>query len=42
VRDEALHGGGRNPIYRKRSRLQLTVNQNFRDHGTLFLNVSSR
>jgi outer membrane usher protein len=42
VRDQAMHGSHGNAVYRERSRLQLTVNQNFKEHGTLFLNVSSR
>lgn len=42
VRDEAMHAGDINSVYRQRNRLQLTVNQNFKDHGTVFLSASSQ
>ena len=42
VRDQAMHGGDLHSLYHQRSRLQLTVNQNFKDHGTLFLSASSQ
>ena len=42
VRDQAMHGGDINSVYRQRNRLQLTVNQNFKDHGTVYLSASSQ
>ena len=42
VRDLAMHGGDTNSVYRQRNRFQLTVNQNFKDHGTVFLSASSQ
>ncbi|CAE6738096.1 fimbria/pilus outer membrane usher protein [Paraburkholderia domus] len=42
VRDLAMHGGDTNSVYRQRNRLQLTVNQNLKDHGTVFLSASSQ
>lgn len=42
VRDLASHGGDINTVFRERNRLQLTVNQNFKDKGTVFLSASSR
>jgi outer membrane usher protein len=42
LRDQALHGGDINSVYRQRSRLQLTVNQNFKDQGSVFLSASSQ
>ncbi|MFL9866710.1 fimbrial biogenesis outer membrane usher protein [Paraburkholderia fungorum] len=42
VRDLAMHGGDTNSVYRQRNRMQLTVNQNFKDHGTVFLSASSQ
>jgi outer membrane usher protein len=42
MRDAAMHGGDMDSIYRQRSRLQLTINQNFKDNGTVFLSVSSQ
>jgi outer membrane usher protein len=42
VRDQAMHGGDINSVYRQRNRLQLTINQNFKDHGSVFLSASSQ
>jgi outer membrane usher protein len=42
MRDQAMRGGDLNSLYRQRSRLQLTVNQNIKDHGTLFVSASSQ
>ncbi|CAE6746040.1 fimbria/pilus outer membrane usher protein [Paraburkholderia haematera] len=42
VRDLAMHGGDTNSVYRQRNRFQLTVNQNFKEHGTVFLSASSQ
>ncbi|KAE8762033.1 fimbria/pilus outer membrane usher protein [Paraburkholderia madseniana] len=42
VRDAALHGGDINSVDRQRNRLQVTVNQNFKDQGTVFLSASSQ
>jgi outer membrane usher protein len=42
VRDAALHGGDINLVDRQRNRFQVTVNQNFKDHGTVFLSASSQ
>ncbi|MFM0203875.1 fimbrial biogenesis outer membrane usher protein [Paraburkholderia fungorum] len=42
VRDLAMRGGDTNSVYRQRNRFQLTVNQNLKDHGTVFLSASSQ
>ena len=42
VRDQAMHGGDTNSVYRTRNRLQLTVNQNFKNYGSVFLSASSQ
>jgi outer membrane usher protein len=42
VRDLAMHGGDTNSVYRQRNRFQLSVNQNFKDHGTVFLSASAQ
>ncbi|HEY1998141.1 fimbria/pilus outer membrane usher protein [Paraburkholderia sp.] len=42
VRDMALHGGDINAVDRQRDRLQITVNQNFKDHGSVFLTASAQ
>ncbi|CAB3656563.1 Outer membrane usher protein HtrE [Paraburkholderia sediminicola] len=42
VRDLAMHGGDTNAVYRQRNRFQLSVNQNFKDHGTVFLSASAQ
>ncbi|SOE99175.1 outer membrane usher protein [Burkholderia sp. OK233] len=42
VRDLAMRGGDTNSVYRQRNRFQLTVNQNFKEHGTVFLNASAQ
>ena len=42
VRDYALHGGDADNVYRERGRLQVTVNQNLKEHGSVFASVSSQ
>ncbi|MFM0341105.1 fimbria/pilus outer membrane usher protein [Paraburkholderia fungorum] len=42
VRDLAMRGGDMNSVYRQRNRFQVTVNQNFKDHGSVFLNASAQ
>ncbi|MFM0736872.1 fimbrial biogenesis outer membrane usher protein [Paraburkholderia xenovorans] len=42
VRDLAMRGGDTNSVYRQRNRFQLTVNQNLKSHGTVFLSASSQ
>ncbi|MEZ0600694.1 fimbria/pilus outer membrane usher protein [Paraburkholderia sp. IW21] len=42
VRDLAIHGGDTNSVYRQRNRFQLSVNQNFKDRGTVFLSASAQ
>lgn len=42
VRDLAMRGGDIDTVYRQRNRFQLTVNQNFRDYGTVFLSASAQ
>ncbi|MFM0076901.1 fimbrial biogenesis outer membrane usher protein [Paraburkholderia sediminicola] len=42
VRDLAMHGGDTNSVYRQRNRFQVTVNQNFKEHGTVFLSASAQ
>jgi outer membrane usher protein len=42
MRDMAMHGGDTNSIYRQRGRFQLTINQNFKDHGSVYLSASSQ
>ncbi|HEX3636115.1 MAG TPA: fimbria/pilus outer membrane usher protein, partial [Paraburkholderia sp.] len=42
VRDLAMRGGDTNSVYRQRNRFQLTVNQNIKDHGSVFLSASSQ
>ncbi|MEX3933617.1 fimbria/pilus outer membrane usher protein [Paraburkholderia phymatum] len=42
TRDYAIHGGNINAAYRERGRLQLTVNQNLKGHGSVFATVSSQ
>ncbi|MEM5384322.1 fimbria/pilus outer membrane usher protein [Paraburkholderia phymatum] len=42
TRDYAIHGGNINAADRERGRLQLTVNQNLKDHGSVFATVSSQ
>ncbi|MFM0179092.1 fimbrial biogenesis outer membrane usher protein [Paraburkholderia aspalathi] len=42
VRDQAMHGGDTNSVYRTRSRLQITVNQSFKNYGSVFLSASSQ
>lgn len=42
VRDLAMHGGDTNSVYRQRNRFQLSVNQNFKNHGTVFLSASAQ
>ncbi|ANB77419.1 fimbrial assembly protein [Paraburkholderia phytofirmans OLGA172] len=42
VRDQAMRGGDINSVYRQKNRFQLTVNQNFKDHGSVFLSASAQ
>jgi len=42
VRDAAMHGGDINAAGQTRGRMQLTVNQNLKDHGSVFATVSSQ
>jgi outer membrane usher protein len=42
MRDAAMHGGDTNSIDRQRGRVQLTVNQNLKDHGSVFLTASTQ
>jgi outer membrane usher protein len=42
VRDLALRGGDPNSVYRERNRFQVTLNQNFKKYGTVFLNASAQ
>lgn len=42
VRDLALHGGDINSVYRQRNRFQLSVNQNFKNYGSVFLSASAQ
>jgi outer membrane usher protein len=42
VRDLAMRGGDINSVYRQKNRFQLTVNQNLKDHGTVFLSASAQ
>ncbi|TDY20289.1 outer membrane usher protein [Paraburkholderia sp. BL6665CI2N2] len=42
VRDLAMRGGGTDLVYRQRNRFQLTVNQNFKDYGSVFLSGSAQ
>ncbi|MFM0250159.1 fimbria/pilus outer membrane usher protein [Paraburkholderia sediminicola] len=42
VRDLAMRGGDTNSVYRQRNRFQVSINQNFKDHGTVFLSASSQ
>lgn len=42
VRDLAMHGGDTNSVYRQRNRFQLSVNQNFKGHGSVFLSASAQ
>ncbi|MFM0098511.1 fimbrial biogenesis outer membrane usher protein [Paraburkholderia nemoris] len=42
VRDQAMHGGDTNSVYRTRSRLQISVNQSFKNYGSVFLSASSQ
>ncbi|MEC5409470.1 fimbria/pilus outer membrane usher protein [Paraburkholderia sp. MPAMCS5] len=42
VRDLAMRGGDPNSVYRERNRFQVTLNQNFKEHGTVFLNASAQ
>jgi len=42
LRDAALHGGDVNAIDRERGRMQLTVNQNLKGHGSVFVTVSTQ
>ncbi|MFM0730243.1 fimbrial biogenesis outer membrane usher protein [Paraburkholderia sediminicola] len=42
VRDLAMHGGDTSSVYRQRNRFQVTVNQNLKGHGTVFLSASSQ
>ncbi|WP_227245743.1 fimbria/pilus outer membrane usher protein [Paraburkholderia caribensis] len=42
TRDAALHGGDANAADQARGRLQLTVNQNLKDRGSVFATVSSQ
>lgn len=42
VRDQALHSGDADSVYRQRGRLQLTVNQNLKEHGSVFASISSQ
>ncbi|EIF35488.1 P pilus assembly protein, porin PapC [Burkholderia sp. Ch1-1] len=42
VRDLAMHGGDPDSVYRQRNRFQVTLNQNFKEYGTVFLNASAQ
>lgn len=42
VRDQATHGSDADSVYRQRGRLQLTVNQNLKEHGSVFASMSSQ
>jgi len=42
VRDQAMHGGDTNSVYRERGRVQISVNQTFKDYGSVFLTASSQ
>ncbi|NPT37903.1 fimbria/pilus outer membrane usher protein [Paraburkholderia xenovorans] len=42
TRDLAMHGGNPDSVYRQRNRFQVTLNQNFKEYGTVFLNASAQ
>ncbi|AXL50635.1 fimbrial assembly protein [Paraburkholderia caffeinilytica] len=42
VRDLAMHGGDTDSVYRERNRYQLTINQNLKGHGSVFLSASAQ
>ncbi|NYH26353.1 fimbria/pilus outer membrane usher protein [Paraburkholderia bryophila] len=42
VRDLAMHGGDIDSVYRQRNRFQLSVNQNFKNYGSVFLSASAQ
>ncbi|REE23256.1 outer membrane usher protein [Paraburkholderia sp. BL27I4N3] len=42
LRDRAMRGDDLNSVYRQRSRFQITLNQNFKRYGTVFLNASAQ
>lgn len=42
VRDMAMRGGDINSVYRQKNRFQVTVNQNFKNHGAVFLSASAQ
>lgn len=42
VRDIAKRGGDIDSVFRERARVQITVNQNFKSAGTVFLSASTR
>ncbi|MGF6773937.1 outer membrane usher protein [Paraburkholderia sp. GAS199] len=42
VRDLAMRGGDMDSVFRQRNRFQITVNQNLKNHGTVFLSASSQ
>ncbi|MFC0399723.1 fimbria/pilus outer membrane usher protein [Paraburkholderia rhizosphaerae] len=42
LRDAALHGGDPDSVDRERGRVQVTVNQSLKDHGSVFLTASTQ
>jgi outer membrane usher protein len=42
ARDLAMRGGDPNSVYRQRNRFQATLNQNFKEYGTVYLNASAQ
>ncbi|MFC0695587.1 fimbria/pilus outer membrane usher protein [Paraburkholderia humisilvae] len=42
LRDAALHGGDLNSVDRERGRVQVTVNQNLKQHGSVFFTASTQ
>ena len=42
VRELAMRGGDPDSVYRQRNRFQVTLNQNFKEYGTVFLNASAQ
>ncbi|MDQ7978533.1 fimbria/pilus outer membrane usher protein [Paraburkholderia sp. SARCC-3016] len=42
LRDAALHGGDLSTVDRERGRMQVTINQNLKDHGSVFFTASTQ
>ncbi|CAB3761043.1 fimbria/pilus outer membrane usher protein [Paraburkholderia solisilvae] len=42
LRDAALHGGDLNSVDRERGRVQVTINQNLKEHGSVFVTASTQ